>query len=958
LAKFLEQVADFILEKVGDDTLHTAVIFPNKRSEIFLKNHLRNKVKSNYWLPEFFTIDEFMVNGSGMVELEPVNIYFELFKVHKTIAGEDARGLDDFLAWAPVMLADFTDIDLYLADAKAVFTNLSEVKAIEQWNPSGRALTDLQKHYLSFYNSLHQYYTHLKSNLKEKGLGYKGMIYRYLFENIETVSKAWPWQRFILVGFNALSKAEKKVFGYLKREFQVDVLFDIDEYYFSSDRLSNKEAGRFIRDLIKEWNINEINWTTNLLSKDKKEINVLGVPKRIGQVKYAAQLIEEWSNRQQFEREMETHVFLDTAIVLGDESLLVPFLNSLPQAENKKGEKIPFNITMGYPLMNSPIALFVLSWIELLQSKQNIQGNKYSIRHVLNLLYNPFFSLIIDNYTDNKTHKITGKLLDKNNLFLSREELMAISCDDYPQLRPVFDLILQPPGKADGFIDLFIGFLALIKSTIAETYAPAQLLKEQMIMITSLIKKLKVLISEVSPDLSYRALEKVFIQLVNRSEISLKGEPLSGIQVMGMLETRNLDFKNLIILSVNDGILPKTDNIESFIPFDIRRHYNLPLPNDKSDIYAYHFYRLLQRAETVNLVYNSESDAFGGGEKSRFILQLEEELQKVNPLLDLQLSQIKVPMGKPAEKQIISINKTDEILDVVNKRLKKGLSPTALSAFINCPLKYYFRYVINLKPPESQDSDIEANVFGRVVHGVLEDLYKDFEGKPIEINKLKITDEVLRQQVNNKFRVEFVGGNLTSGQNLLKVEVVNQYLKRYFKTEIRELTKQNRILLSAEEELTTTIELAGKEIKLRGTIDRTDKSINTGTIRIVDYKTGAVKPGDLKVKEWESLINNPDTTKAFQVLYYAYLFIKNKIVPKNIEAGIISMRNISNVFMKLQLPENALLIDSTANFEELLDQLVNRIIDPLVPLIQTEDEERCLYCDYKNICNRNPKSSY
>jgi len=286
------------------------------------------------------------------------------------------------------MLADFTDIDLYLADAKAVFTNLSEVKAIEQWNPSGAVLTDLQKNYLLFYNSLHQYYAQLKSNLKEKGLGYKEMIYRYLFENIETVSKAWPWKRFILVGFNALSRTEKKVFGYLKREFQVDVLFDIDEYYFSSDKFSNNEVGRFIRDLIKEWNIEEINWTTNLLSKEKKEINVLGVPKRIGQVKYAAQLIEEWSNSHQVNLESESGAFLDTAIVLGDESLLVPFLNSLPQAKNKEGEKIPFNITMGYPLMNSPIALFVLSWIELLQSKQNMQGDKYSIRHILDLLYN------------------------------------------------------------------------------------------------------------------------------------------------------------------------------------------------------------------------------------------------------------------------------------------------------------------------------------------------------------------------------------------------------------------------------------------------------------------------------------------------------------------------------------------------------------------------------------------
>jgi len=959
LVKFLEQVADFILEHVGNDTLQTAVIFPNKRSEIFLKNHLKKKIKSGYWLPEFFTIDEFIVKASGMVELDPVNIYFELYKIHKNIAGKETRSLDEFLAWAPIMLADFTDIDLYLANAENIFTNLSEIKAIQQWNPSGQNLTPLQKNYLAFYNSLYTYYTLLNQALNSKGVGYKGMIYRNLYENIDSLSKSWTWKRFVLVGFNALSESEKKVFGYLIKQFDVDVLFDADDYFMSNQKNAKHEAGRFINELIKEWDLKEIRWKTSSIADSKqREIKLLGIPKKIGQVKYAAQQLEKWMTDQEKDEITEQKgedPFMDTAVVLADEKLLIPLLNSLPQIKDKKGNKIPFNITMGYPLKNSSIGSFALNWISFLQSKENSKNRSYSVKPLLELLNNPFFRLTAEHYSSGIAQTIIGKVIEKNAAFLSVDALTKLIGENQVTQNPALALIVEPPKTTFAFINHFISYLYLLKPAFEKSASFNYLMKEQMIIIMAMTKKLKILLEDLKAELSFRALEKIFTQLLNRGEINLKGEPLSGIQVMGMLETRNLDFKKLIILSANDGILPRTENLESFIPFDVRRNFNLPLPKDKSDVFAYHFFRLLKRAKNVQLVYNSEPDALGGGEKSRYLLQLEKEILKGKP----QNAQIKIPLGDTPKKQIISIEKTDSVIELVKKSLGKSLSPTAMSAFISCPLKFYFKNIIGLKQAETLESDIEAHVLGKVIHGVLEDIFNEFKKQAIDINKLKYSDDQIRQLIKNKFNKEFPGGSLDSGQNLLTVEVANQYLKKYLKSEIKELGKEGRIILETEENLKSKLTVPGYQINLNGTIDRVDKEINGDTIRIVDYKTGKVEDKELKIKEIDDLIENPDFAKAFQLFCYAYLYTKNKDLPTGeIDAGIVSMRKVTKGFFPLQLPENGNIKTQLENFEQLLIKLIGQITDPTKPFGQTEDEERCKFCDYKDICNRNPKNDF
>jgi len=956
LIKFLEKVADFLLESVGSETLHTAVIFPNKRSEIFLKNHIKNKITSGYWPPEFFTIDEFMVQASGLAEPDPVNIYFELYKIHKTIAGSESRSLDDFLAWAPVMLADFTDIDLYLADAKAVFSNLSEARAIEQWNLTGQPLTDLQKNYLTFYNSLFQYYEQLKTQLLSQGSGYKGMIYRHLCEQIETISKKWKWKQFELVGFNALSKSEKKVFGYLIKNFKVDVLFDADDYFLDDGKKTKHEAGRFIQELVDEWGLKDIKWSNDsVIGKTEKEIKVLGVPKRIGQVKYAAQLLEEWIKSENDHSVPDVFSLTDTALVLADEKLLIPFLNSLPQVVDKHGNKVPFNITMGYPLTNSAIGTFALNWISLLQSAENNPAKTLSVKHLLDLLNNPFFRFIADQFAKNDLQELISGLFKMNASFLSRDVILELLIKEDEELINLFRLVLNPSAGSKGFTDQFIEFLSRSKSAFEKAPLYNKLLKEQLVIIMSLAKKLQVLLDEIKSELNFRALEKIFTQLLSRNEINLKGEPLSGIQVMGMLETRNLDFKNLVILSVNDGILPRTENMESFIPFDIRHNFNLPLPGDKSDVYAYHFFRLLKRAEKIHLVYNSEPDAMGGGEKSRYLLQLEKEVMKGK----IENARILIPVGEIPQKQVISIEKTGEVMQLLKINLEKSLSPTALTTYINCPLKFYFKKVIGLKQPESLESDIEANVMGKVIHGVLEDLFKPFEEKVIDLNKLQIPDKKIRRLILEKFKEEFPGGSLDAGKNLLIVEVAVEYLRKYLKSEKTELTKQNRIILSTEEKLAKIIRFNNFDINLNGIVDRADQVVGNDDLRIVDYKTGKVEFNDLKLKEWHDLISDPNKAKAFQVLCYTYLYLKNKkLTVSEISAGIISMRKISNGFIPLQLPNKEPVAQSLDKFEQLLFELIGQIVDPAKPFNQTDDEDRCKYCDFKDICNRNPKNDF
>jgi CRISPR/Cas system-associated exonuclease Cas4 (RecB family) len=780
-------------------------------------------------------------------------------------------------------------------------------------------------------------------------VAFKGMIYRTLAENVKPLSANWPWKQFILVGFNALSESEKKVFDFLNSEFKADFLWDIDAFFLT--KVGKMEAGHFIAKMLARWKLTEPKWVEDKLLKERKEVEVLGISKRIGQVKYTGvELAKRFENSVS-----ET---TDTAVVLADENLLVPLLNSLPEIKNKKGETIGYNITMGYPVSNGPFSQFINDWLELLIFQNEQPNGLFSLRHFITLLSNPVVKITIDQEGINNSDEFRQSLLTNRFSYFSKADSKEfVQNQKSGTLSEIIDLLLLNSADPDKFIRSLIKFFGLVKQALSNTDNSHFLLKEQLVLMIKLTKKLQGLTETNINTLNLKALQKIVIQLIRRSEVNLKGEPLSGIQVMGMLETRNLDFKNILLLSANEGVLPKSDRLESFIPFDIRSAYKLPLPKDKTDVYAYHFYRLLIRAENITLVYNSESGQLGGGEQSRYILQLKSELSKLNTNIKIEEKLIDFPPPESKTGDKIEIPKTEDVMDLINRKLDSGLSPSSLSTFINCSLQFYFSQLLKLKTPEDLEKSIESDVFGSVVHGVLEDLYKDFVGKTIDVEKLKKRLDNIDELLEKQFRENYRGGDLTAGKNLLTVEVAKKYIQQFVRHDIAALRKQARQLIAVEEWVSTSLEINGKQVNLKGVVDRIDTGVANSPVRLIDYKTGGVEAGNLKLPGWEELIVDPKHQKVFQLLFYTYLFEADG-KQKNPEAGIFSLRKVSGGFITPTLPDKANWEESKDTFEHLLQELIGELINPDLPFKQTEDEKNCNWCDFKTICNRHESNFF
>ncbi|MEE4259985.1 MAG: PD-(D/E)XK nuclease family protein [Bacteroidales bacterium] len=942
MKKFLEKVAEEIFGL--KDSRHTglAVILPNKRSEIFLKNYLKEKTTETFWLPEFYTTDEFIVQHSGLYQLDPILIYFDLYDIHKELLADKAMPVEDFLSWAPIMLSDFNDIDLYQVDAAHVFKHLTEAKAIEQWNLSGQPLTTLQKDYLTFYQSLFTYYTSLKSRLIAKKLGYKGMIYQYLVENVETLLKTSKNKAYICVGFNALSKAEKAIFGYLKDHFKTTFYWDADAYYMHPEAygLTQMEAGRFIRELIKDWKLKDVKWIGNELIDSEKRIHVHGIAKPVGLVKYAGKQLSKW-----FEEDVIATDHMDTAIVISDENLLLPLLHSLPKLE-KNETKIAYNITMGYPLKNSSLSRFILQWLTLIIRADELKTKKYATDTLIDLLKSAIIKKLLEYEASNKRKSLIEDLTKSNQMFLDIRDIQKIAESKKSEdLNALFTILLKDNIQADEFMQSMIELVQLLASRISEEEKKENpILGEQINVVFGIIKKVQALIRQQTTEISLKALQKILMQLFRNSEISLKGEPLKGIQIMGMLETRNLDFKNIIFLSANEGLLPKASNPDSFIPFDIRFANQLPLPKEQNDVATYHFYRLLQGASNVSILYNTDSDKLGSGEKSRFILQIENELSKINPSIRVKNHLTNVGIEKIPGTHAISISKDADILKLIADKGNSGFSASALNVYRNCSLKFYFREILKLEESSKIASEIEFNIFGNAIHDVLEDMYKQFVGKMIDPDILKQKMTQIDGLLKNAFHKNYKGGHIATGKNYLIFEVAKKYIEHFIKAETEDPSTAGREIVGLEEKIEIRYRVEDNEVALKGYLDRIEK-LQDQTIRIIDYKTGRVESGDLALKEWEEIADKKKD-KLFQLLFYAFLYQKKYKPAQKPELGIYSLRMRSNGLMEPKLP------DDENYFEAYLTGLIREIFDPSLSFEQTSDEQICSYCDYKDICNR------
>ena len=767
MENFLEQSADYLISNYINNLHELCIVLPNRRAGLFLKRFLIKKIDKTFWSPEIFSTEDFFSTLSDNELANDITIYFKFYKLYKNETNDDAESFDEFLKWAPVLLNDFNEIDNYLVNANDLFDYLSEAKAIEIWSPDKNELTEFQKKYLKFWKLIPLFYNNLKNDLLSENIAYEGLQHRIIAENIIEKIKNKNWKKVVFIGFNALNKTEENLIKTLLSLDLAEIIWDADSYY-----VNNKyhEAGDFLRVYQNAFNKNSNFKLNNYFKESEKNITIIGVAQNVGQAKIAGELIKEYN----FDIEK-------TAVILADENLLFPVLNSIPSTAED------INITMGYPLKNSPIhslieLVFILHENAINFSKLTSSNlYRYYYSDIIKILNHPYL-----NYSDDikkVLKKIADNIVNNNKIYISFSELEStLDIFEKTIIEDVFFIIFQ---KWNSFSDGILSLEKLInhiKNNLNNTKSNI-IEKEFLFSFFKLIKNLKTQINEFENIKNIRTFHNIFNQIVGYTKLPFYGEPLKGLQIMGMLETRNLDFENIILLSVNEGILPASKNENSFIPIDIKRKFGLPTYKDKDSIFSYHFFRLLQRAKNIYIIHNNDNEGFGKGEKSRFITQLEYELPKLNSNIKIEnrIFQNEISFSSITP---ISIEKSESCIEQLNKIAKKGISPTMLSTYVNCTLQFYYKYVAEIKEPEEITESIEANVFGSVIHEVLEKIYFPFIDKIVSSEELKKSTILIETLVEKAFNNQKIT-DLKVGKSLLISKVAIKFIKNYISKEIK-----------------------------------------------------------------------------------------------------------------------------------------------------------------------------
>lgn len=974
MTTFLSKIAKYLIDHHQTELSQLCVVMPNRRAGLFLNRLIAEELKVPVWAPQFYPIEEFMQTLSGLNEVDPIHVLTELYTVYKEVEGEKARPFDEYLNWGPQLIADFNEVDRNMVNGEELFGYLTEAKAIHLWNLDKTPLTDFQKNYLAFYQSLGKYHALLVKRLVARGEGYQGLLFKRAAERVETGEATLPWKRVLFAGFNALTTAEVRIMKAFASMGIAQFLWDADTYYVDQPQ---QEAGRFLRQWLSTFSGKEKTWLSSDFLNGEKEIMVMGVPDTVGQVKYCAEILSK-GNIPLGEK---------TAIVLPDENLLIPLLNSLP-AEVKD-----VNITMGLLLNTTPLNGLLESLFHMHLHTDAMRGSSekmesYYHQDLLNILQHPLSNRVLTRLTGDDLlafHEKVERIRSGGKIFIALHDLPLEGLRQKAAhfIQSIFKPWHNPSDAITGMKNLLQWIRDTLttyenkeKGAVAGDNNQAEL--EYAYAFTKIIHQLDEVMTHHPDYFSLPILFQFFRQLTASATIPFYGEPLKGMQVMGMLETRALDFENLIILSCNEGILPATKTAHSFIPFDIRSEFGLPTYQQKEAVFAYHFYRLLQRAKNVWLLYNSEPDTLGGGEQSRYLSQIIQELPRYNPGINIHEHLLASKVMIAGNRAEIVLNKSDDVMDRLLKRCKDGLAPTALNAFRACALRFYFSEIAGIREPDDPHERIDPKSMGTAIHSALFNLYQPHLDRVVSDQDFKEMTQIADQITHRAFTERFPESSLTFGKNLLLLHVARFMIKNYLRSEqefAKECTSTGdpyRIIM-LEKLITRTIyaESRGErcEVVIKGFVDRIDQVGNA--FRIIDYKTGTAQPRELKVLDWPSLVHDPILDKAFQLLVYAWLS-EDTWRGFPIEAGIISLRNISAGLLKVSIPdgdvqspmdgrstarkfkvkESLINRDDVKLFENQLVDLVAELLDVEQPFSQTNEISRCKYCVYRSICGR------
>lgn len=978
---FLKIVAKDMLEKYGTDMSDIAVVFPNKRASLFLNNYLAQLAHKPIWTPTYITISDLFRRHSDLKVADPIKSICDLHKTFVKCTGIDET-LDHFYGWGQLLLADFDDVDKNMVDAKQLFANLSDIHELDDVsyltdyqkemirkffnNFTDDHNSELKKRFLQLWCHFYDIYTEFNLRMAEQGLAYEGALYRSVVSN-ESIE--FRHKKYLFVGFNMMQVVELNLLNRLKKQGKAAFYWDYDQYYMDG----NNEAGHYIRQYLPYYP-NELSdypqqEIYNNMTKNK-DITYISAPTENIQARYVNSWLKE-NGRYKMGR--------NVAIVLSDESLLQSVIHSLPQ------EVGSINITIGYPLQQTPFYSLIQQLIQLQGIGHPKQGDTYRLHYVLIALRHPYTRYISEKYTE-----LLAKLDEQKRFYPSRDFL---SMDGDEGLTLLFRNLEEATASQDEYNRKLITYLLDVLRTIG-THAKElndPLFHESLYRTYTLLNRLQDLIIAGDLQVDIITLERLIQQLIQTTSIPFHGEPAEGIQVMGVLETRNLDFDHILVLSCNEGKLPKGVNDSSFIPYSLRKAYGLTTVENKVAIFAYYFHSMLQRAHDITLTYNNATEDGQSGEMSRFMLQMMVESQHSIRRKTLVAGQ------KPLRPAYSDAQKTDEVMAVLDNI--KMITPTFLNTYQRCQKQFYYKYVKGLLEPDEIDEDeVDNKIFGNIFHRAAElfyytfaskdDIATDDQGKQRLIRPIVITadnlDHALKDTslvyrlVDQAFREELFKVSSSdyhpkyNGLQLINKEVIASYLRQLITIDRRQAPFT---IIGMEIVVSTTLGVATargqKLFRIGGFIDRLDSVAASGNpsalgnlaerIRVIDYKTGRSRtshPKDIEeVFSTQPLAIGKHNDYYLQAILYS-LIVKNdrryNPAQEPVSPGLLFIQNAGadDYDPTLKLGKE-LLTDVTpleAEFTDHLRSLLADIYDPALPLKPTEDKKRCVFCPYAALC--------
>lgn len=954
---FLKQVAHDLYNKTEGNFTKVAIVFPNKRASLFFNEYLAQESDRPIWSPTYVSISELFRQSSDLSIADPIKLVCDLYKVFQKATGSKET-LDDFYFWGEMLIADFDDADKNMADTHALFSNLKDLnelmdnydfleegqkEALSQFfhNFSINQVTELKQRFISMWNVLGDIYAEYKALLESQSIAYEGMLYRQVIEQLDV--EALPYNKYIFVGFNVLNKVEHTLFKKLNEAGKAMFYWDYDTFYLNK---TPHEAGEFIRRNLRDFPSElPASFFDNL--NQPKEVTFIESPTENGQVRYLPQWIRENLTSQEKE----------TAVVLCNEALLQPVLHALP--DNVKH----INITMGFPLSQTPAYSFVNALMELHTSGYNPNNGRYLFAEVISVLKHPYTRQLSP-----EAEKLEQTLTRDNRFYPLPSELKQDN---------VLELLFTPRRNNLDLCSMLSEALkevAVIYQQQAASHSDAfdQLYRESLFKTYTLVNRFHTLIESKELNVQAGTFQRLLTRVMSSSSIPFHGEPAIGMQVMGVLETRNLDFRHLIMLSVNEGQLPKAGGDSSFIPYNLRKAFGMTTIDHKIAVYAYYFYRLMQRAEKVTLVYNTATDGINRGELSRFMLQF--LIEWGYPVLRKQLEAAQSPQSSAP----IIIEKTPDVMERmksvfdIRNNPKALISPSALNCYLDCPLKFYYKYVALLSAPDEVTADIDSAKFGSIFHYAAEHIYKDLtaHGKLISRENLEtlLKDEVrLQTYVDNGFKELFF--NLPpneqpeyNGIQLINSAVIVKYIQQLLRNDLRYAPFT---FIGSEQRIFENIEICTStgdiQSRIGGIIDRIDSKGES--LRIVDYKTG----GDADTPANVQSLFIPDKKRSncvFQTFLYASIVCKKLrekndsrlVAPALLYIHRAASEKYSPVIQMGEPRKPKEPVDNFAqhegDFRENLKTLLEDIFNPDISFTQTEIEDKCAYCDFRALCKK------